>query len=255
MSEFLPNHYLSIPVYKHHCLPVYLTAEFDFYRCVPFDNSFYGKTVSELHSGNLRNRKDSNRYSKLFQHQKVSYWADSSTTARAEMQKHGNGKNLLTFYAYDDATASFPTLKKERDFLCILDGRDEDFHEILLKDDRNKQLSVKEKKLLSLIEEEAPDCLAYWSVARKGGINYLFFEKGFKKLAIKELSLRLGEEKSKNHKTIYCAGTSDYTAWLESYGDYFMPKTRIKHDNNYEQTLEYKKRKEISEYWYGQYHK
>ena len=31
------------PIYKHKDLPVYITDEFDFYRCVEFNNEFYGK--------------------------------------------------------------------------------------------------------------------------------------------------------------------------------------------------------------------
>ena len=77
MSDFLPNHYISYDVLKHKTLPIFLTAEFDFYRCVPFNDMFYGKTVSELHQGNLRSRQSWNRYSMLFSGKKVSYWADS----------------------------------------------------------------------------------------------------------------------------------------------------------------------------------
>lgn len=115
MSGFYSNHYLSIPIYKHDSLPIVETGEFDFYRCVPFQDSFYGKTVSELHTGNLR--MSNGRYSKLFPGEKVSYWASDSKTARAEVKKHGANNNLLTFFAYDDATASFPTLSKERNLL------------------------------------------------------------------------------------------------------------------------------------------
>ena len=42
------------PIYKHINLPVYITDEFDFYRCVEFNSSFYGKTASTLFNGNLR---------------------------------------------------------------------------------------------------------------------------------------------------------------------------------------------------------
>lgn len=35
-------------------IPVACSQEFDFYRCVEFSHSMYGKTVSELHAGNLR---------------------------------------------------------------------------------------------------------------------------------------------------------------------------------------------------------
>lgn len=255
MSDFLPNHYITYDILKHKTLPIFLTAEFDFYRCVPFNDMFYGKTVSELHQGNLRSRQSWNRYSMLFSGEKVSYWADSKKTAYAEMQKHGQGHNLLTFFAYDDATASFPTLTKNRDVLKIIDGRVFGFHEILEKDDNGIPLSKEDKKLISRIEEEKPDCLAYWSVARKGGVNFLFFEKGFRKLAIRELRLRLGDEKGKNKNCIYCAGTCDYKAWLKAYGDFFVPKARIRHDSNYELSKEFLHRKEVNQYWYNQYFK
>ena len=255
MSDFLPNHYISHEVFKHKTLPIFETAEFDFYRCVPFSDSFYGKTVSELHQGNLRERCKGNRYSMLFSGKKVSYWADSRKTAHAEMEKHKQGHNLLTFFAYDDATASFPTLTKQRDVLRIIDGRQFGFHEILKKDDNNIPLSEEDKSLITLIEKENPDCLAYWSEARKNGVNFLFFENGFRKLAIRELRLRLGDKKGKNKNCIYCAGTCDYTAWLKSYGDYFMPKARTLHNSAYEHSEEYLKRKEINNYWYGEYHR
>lgn len=254
MSDFLPNHYLSYEVLKHKELPIYKTGEFDFYRCVPFSDVFYGKTVSELHQGNLRDRRSWNRYSMLFSGQKVSYWADSKRTAFAEMQKHGQGHNLLTFFAYDDATSSFPTLSKKRDVLTIIDGRGMGFHEILEKDDKGIPLSEEDKKLISKIEDENPDCLAYWSVARQGGVNFLFFEKGFRKLALREVRLRLGDDATKNKNCIYCAGTSDYTAWLKSYGDYFLPKAKIRHDDNYELTEEFLRRQKINQYWRKQYY-
>lgn len=251
MSEYLPNHYLSIEVLKHKNLPVFYTGEFDFYRCVPFDTSFYGKTVSELHKGNLREKRTDNRYSMLFSGWKVSYWADSSRTARAEMKKHNKGKNLLTFFAYDDATSTYPTLNKERELLKIVDGREFGFHIILKKDDLGIPLSEYDKELIKKIEDEQPDCLAYYSEAVKNGINFLFFEKGFNKLAIRELSLRLGNENKICKNTIYCAGTCDYMPYLESYGDYFMPKAKIKHDNNYEKSQEFFKRQENEKHFWS----
>ncbi len=50
-------------IYKHITLPVYMTDEFRFFRCVRFEDGFYGKTISELHNGNLRVNKSDNRYS------------------------------------------------------------------------------------------------------------------------------------------------------------------------------------------------
>jgi len=88
------SHNYGRPIYKHKDLPVYITDEFDFFRCVEFNNEFYGKTASTLFNGNLR--ECTGRYSKLFPNQKLSYWADSPITARAE-KKHGAGNNILTF--------------------------------------------------------------------------------------------------------------------------------------------------------------
>lgn len=64
MSEFFKSQDYGRDIYKHRFLPVYITDEFDFYRCVEFQEAFYGKTVSELHHGNLRLCSD--RYTKLF---------------------------------------------------------------------------------------------------------------------------------------------------------------------------------------------
>ena len=46
-------------------IPVACSREFDFYRCVEFSHSMYGKTVSELHAGNLR-LPSGGRYSSVF---------------------------------------------------------------------------------------------------------------------------------------------------------------------------------------------
>ncbi len=251
MSNFYSNHYLSMPIYKYDSLPIVETGEFDFYRCVPFQDSFYGKTVSELHAGNLR--MSNGRYSKLFPGEKVSYWASDRKTARAEVKKHGANNNLLTFFAYDDATASFPTLSKERNLLRILDGVHFGFLDILLKIENGQTLSRGETILIQKIREEEPDCLAYESEIDRTKTNYIFFEKGFKKLAIRELRLRLGSEEKISKNMIWCAGTCDYTAYLESYGEFFLPKARLGRDPNYTNSEEYKSRKAINNYWYGVY--
>ena len=47
--------------------------------------------------------------------------------------------------------------------------------------EREGKISKKEQRIVDEILSLNPDCLAYWSVAYKGGVNYLFFEKGFKK--------------------------------------------------------------------------
>ena len=251
MSNFYSNHYLSVPIYKHKSLPIVETGEFDFFRCVPFQDSFYGKTVSELHAGNLR--MSQGRYSNLFPGEKISYWASDRETARAEVKKHGANSNLLTFFAYDDATASFPTLSKERDLLVIIDGIHFGFLEILLKIENGIELTKGEKSLVQQIKQENPDCLAYESEIDRTKTNYVFFEKGFKKLAVRELRLRLGSEQKISKNIIWCAGTCDYTAYLESYGEFFLPKARLGRDSSYTNSEEYKSRKAINNYWYGVY--
>ena len=50
------------PIYKHMDLPVYITDEFDFYRCVEFNTSFYGKTASTLFKGNLSRTQQENQH-------------------------------------------------------------------------------------------------------------------------------------------------------------------------------------------------
>ncbi|MBJ8056750.1 hypothetical protein JDS87_34335, partial [Bacillus cereus] len=75
------------------------------------------------------------------------------------------------------------------------------FEKILSKIERNEELTSEEIKLIDLIEDRKPDCLAYKSEAKDGRTNFLFFEKGFNKLAIKEVKLYFGENKNKNHNT------------------------------------------------------
>lgn len=107
MSELFQNQDYGVTVLKHRVLPIYKTYEFNFYRCLTFNEKFYGKTVSELHKGNLRPNTPDNRYSKLFPDKKISYWADSPITARAETKYHNRSNDLLTFWAYDDLTSTF----------------------------------------------------------------------------------------------------------------------------------------------------
>lgn len=167
------------PTYKHKDLSLYITDEFNFYRCVEFNPDFYGRTASVLFNGNLR--ACSGRYSKLFPNQKLSYWADSPMTARAEIKKHGAGNDILTFWAYDDGTSTFPTLPDQLP-LIIIDGRKCGVQELIDKADNDVPLTVAEQKYMESLLAEAPDCLAFDSHARAGGENFIFFEKGFRKL-------------------------------------------------------------------------
>lgn len=247
MSKLYTNHSYLSKVYKHNTLPILITEEFDFFRCVEFNSSFYGKTVSELFHGNLRSSNISNRYSQLFPNQKLSYWSDCSDTSRKEIKKHGSKKNIITFWAYDDLTSTFPTLKNKEP-LIIVDGIQFGFEYILEKCDKNMPLSNEDIVLIDQINNENPDCIAYKSMVT-GTTNFLFFEKGFKKLALREVQLRMGELKSKNTNSIICAGESDFVPYLESYGQYFLPLAKIKMNETYLDSTEYKSRSEIKAYF------
>lgn len=241
MSDIFPNHSYSSLVEYHKRLPIVRTDEFDFFRCVAFDDSFYGKTVSELHNGNLREQKSDNRYSELFPYKKVSYWADSPETARAELKAHIHTNNLLTFWAYDDATSTFPTLPVDEP-LVIIDGREFGFHEILYKFDHDAGLSNEELKLIYGILGAHPDCLAYTSTRHRGGVNFMFFEKGFRKLAVRQVRLRLGDNRYPLVARIDCATGCDYAPFLDGYGEFFAPKARIGFNRRYLQSREYNMR-------------
>ena len=241
MSTLFRNHSCFSQVVKHKYLPIYKTYEFDFFRCVNVEDWVYGQTISKLHAENLRINNNKGRYSKLFPNEKISYWADSKYTALSEIKKHNGNKNYLTFWAYDDASSTFPILGNDES-LVIINGIDLNFHKILLKVERDEVLTIKETELLELIKRERVDCLAYKSVASKDGINFLFFEKGFKKLSLRETSLYFGERKSKNMKRISCAISSDYSPIIKNYGKCFEPIAGERMDEKYKYTEEYKTR-------------
>ncbi len=75
----------------------------------------------------------------------------------------------------------------------------------------------------------------------------MFFEKGFKKLSIREVRLRLGDFKGKNSNRIICAGTCDYSPYLKEYGKYFSALARVNMNNKYIECQEYKERLEVYE--------
>ena len=246
--EFISQDY-GRPIYKYKELPVYMTNEFDFFRCVEFRKEFYGKTASNLFNGNLR--ECTGRYSKLFSNQKLSYWADSATTARAEIKKHGAGNNILTFWAYDDGTSTFPMLL-EQEPLVIIDGRKCGVQELIDKADNNIQLTEAESKYLTSLLSVNPDCLVFDSHAKEGGENFIFFEKGFRKLSLRQIRLRFGRKDGGSHNRIVCADTCDYFPFIKSYGECFMPKAKIVMDQSYLQNDEYLSRQRILE---GSYQK
>lgn len=135
MSRLFDNHSYSSKILKHKKLPIYIAYGYDFYRCVKFEDQFYGKTASELHNGNLR--KSDGRHSKLFPGEKISYWADSTITVRAEVKHHDLGNNLLTFLVYDDATSTFPIIT-DREPLIIIDGVELGFSYVINKIEKMK---------------------------------------------------------------------------------------------------------------------
>lgn len=232
---------------KYKDLPIYQTKEFDFFRCIEFQNSFYGKTVSELFNNNLR--ESSGRYSKLFPNQKISYWADSPQTARAEIKKHGAGNSILTFRAYDDLSSFIPCLGGN-EHLIIVDGRKCGIQDLIDKIDKNIELSDEEQSLIKKILKCDIDCIAFDSKTYPGGENFIFLEKGFKKLALKELRLRFARDEGGAHDYICCAVSSDYKPCLEEYGKCFMPKCRIKMNKDYLKSKEYIERcNNVNDVW------
>lgn len=241
---FFPNHTGNISILKHKSLPLVMTGEFDFYRCIQFSDNLYGKTVSELHAGNLRLSRSDNRYSNLFPGQRLSYWADSPETARAEAKRWGANNNLLMFWAYDDGSSFFPTVYPPQE-LQIIDGTQVEFNKILKKLERHETLSKADREVIDDIAYEEPDCLAYESEARKGGTNYLFFEHGFRKLSIREVRLRLGDAPGENHNRITCADTSDYSPSPAQYGKMFLPIAKIGCDKKYTESDEYHLRMQV----------
>lgn len=242
MSYMFKNQDYGRKIYKHKDMPVYITDQFNFYRCVEFNDAFYNKTASVLHKGNLRT--SSGRYANLFPGEKVSYWADSPATALAEIKKHGSGGNVLTFWAYDDATSTFPTIIDQTP-LVIIDGRRFGVQDIIEKVNGNIPLSETEENMLQKLLNENPDCVVYESRARKGGQNYIFFEKGFRKLSLREIKLSIKKGDRRNSNKIICAITSDYSPCVKSYGEYFLPIAKVKMDNSYLVTEEYLQRNKI----------
>lgn len=244
MSKLFSNQDYGRVTYKHTTLPIYVTDEFRFWRCVTFHNEFYGKTISDLHKGNLRSYNSANRYSKLFPNRKTSYWADSIDTARAEVKYHDHSNNLLTFFAYDDLTSTFPILPNEEPII-IIDGREIEFQKILLKIESEQELSKGERFIINEIDRQNSDCLVFESIRKENGLNYIFFEKGFNKLSIREVDLKLGDMQGKNNNYISCAVTSDYSPIIENYGKYFLPLAKIRMCEEYLTSNEYLDRNKL----------
>lgn len=206
----------------------------------------YGKTVSELHAGNLRLSRTDNRYSNFFIGQKLSYWADSPETAEAEIKRWGAKNNFITFWSYDDGSSTYPTVYPRKE-LEIVVGTEMGFNHILKKIERHVQLTADEQNLIDCIAEEEPDCLLYESEAYEGGINYLFFEHGFKKLSLKSVRLSLEDLKEKNGNEIECAVGCDYIPILEAYGNVFLPNAKVGRNDCYLFSDEYLLRQQVKQ--------
>lgn len=247
MGEIFPNQYFGMGIWKHRELPILESHDFNFFRCIEFTDKYYGKTISELHKGNLRVSRKDNRYSTLFPGQRLSYWADSPQTARAEVKKWGADNNLLTFWSYDDGSSFIPTVYPAN-CLRIIDGIHFGFDKILYKVNDGIPLSKEEQSFVDKIASAEPDCLAYKSEARKNGICFLFFEHGFKKLSLRKVSLRLGDNKGRNYAAVSCAITSDFTPILENYGYYFEPIAKTRLDENYVNSDEYILRQQVEKH-------
>lgn len=238
----LPNQYMDGVVLRSCVLPVFDADGLWFYRCVVFDDCMYGRTVSELHAGNLRVPGPlANRHSRLFPDRKVSYWADTMNGAIGEVRKwNGNGvRNRLLFTAYDDFSSTFPMMGVTSR-LRIIDGRSLCFDRILEKDSKNECLSQAEQQLVDAVLAESPDGLVYKSYTKLGHVNFLFFESGFNKLALRSVGLWLNGRK---RRLIECAHGSDYSPDLAHYGDMFMPVAKVAADRSYLFTEEYLVRK------------
>lgn len=252
MALDLKNHTGNLSILTHRSLPLIRTGEFDFFRCVEFNESMYDKTISELHAGNLRLSRTDNRYSNLFPGQRLSYWADSPETAKAEIKHWGAKNNIITFWAYDDGSSTFPTVYPRKE-LEIIDGTQVCFNSILKKLEKNERLTAAEQDLIDRIAEEEPDCLLYESEACKGSKNFLFFEHGFKKLSLKRVSLKLNDLKGRNGNLVECATACDYSPILESYGKTFLPIAKLGKNDSYLNSDEYILRKQVRQRFFDDF--
>ena len=73
----------------------------------------------------------------------------------------------------------------------------------------------------------------------------MFFEKGFRKLSVRQVRLRLGDNRYPLSARIDCATGCDYAPYLEGYGEYFAPKARVEFDERYLHSREYLMRRRI----------
>ena len=236
--EFSSQAYNTTVLY-HKKLPLIQTREFDFFRCLSFEDKYYGKTISELHAGNLRLPAKENRYSALFPNQRLSYWSGDPYTAIQESIKHGGSKSRILFQAYDDVSSTFPTTRHSD--LVIIDGREHGIGKIIEEFEKTKTITPDNALLIQEIMAHKPDAIAYRSVIT-GKENFIFFETGFVKLSLRKVRLYLGERPAKNTATILCAVTSDYSPVTEAYGYSFEPVARKAFHKGYLKSTEYQLR-------------
>lgn len=124
----------------------------------------------------------------------------------------------------------------------LIDGREVGFNNILTKVENKQSLTINEQEIINEIDKLNPDYMVYNSLRKKDGLNYIFFEKGFAKLSIREVKLRLGDMPGKNSSYIPCAITSDYTPIIENYGKCFLSLAKISSREDYLNSNEYKER-------------
>ena len=81
----------------------------------------------------------------------------------------------------------------------------------------------------------------------------MFFEKGFKKLSLKKVLLRLGNRSAKNTSRIICADGCDYTPYIQSYGESFEKVAKTKMNDEYLKSEEYLHRRKCLNLSYERY--
>lgn len=244
--------------------PIFESLEWDFYRCVDigdlFNSFLYNKSIWRLFRDNLRlnNQDNTGRYSHLFEQDKISYWARSLDVARKEMKKHNNNsKNYIIFHAYDDTSSNSPKVKNSNT-LKLIDGSDSNMSKILKKWDNKIELNNNEKKLIHRIITKDPDGLVYESIIAKDrreqeekrlkltqynsiipekNLNFIFFERGFNKLLLKDIKLYIGD--GNNKKEVQLAYGSDYIPLLKNYRLCFKYKAKLKEITNFEDSEDF----------------
>ena len=121
------------------------------------------------------------------------------------------------FQAYDDTSSTFRTIL-DSSGLYIINGMELEFSKILYKSENSVELSESELEIMDRIRSESPDCLVYDSHVRPNNRNYMFFERGFRKLSLRRVSLTIRENGRVNRNKVVCATSSDYYPFIKEYG-------------------------------------